>query len=1545
MLVADNMSLTNGSAAVNAGTNIATLRPFENGTIINLGAADAANTLGLTDAELDKVTAGVLRVGNVNNTGVLSVTQPITQAGGGYTTLTLLNGGNILETGSGVLAQTNLGVQGGGVNLPAGGNAITNLGGTATGSFLTAFFLNNSTPLNIADVDTFNGLVVIQGGIDVINNGTISLTSIGGLQAVTGGTNGTVSLLANGATADVIRPVDGDAISNPGGDVQVQAGRDILFGTAGTDFDNDVRANRGIFLTAGRDVTIDGFTDVAADDFGNNTGVGVHINAGRNVNITDNHGDDASVGANGTAGANVVILVGPNGTLTLSAPSSSAIFSNSGYVTIVADRVKIDNASGITASAGTVTILQSSGPWNIDLGSTTDVAANTLELSDAELDRIFSPTLIVGDEINNGNINITAAISPANATTLSLLSSGNIQEGISGQLTVMNLQAQGSLVLLSTATNAVMTLAGSASANAGTSFLFADSVPLTIGVVVGVNGVTTTQGGIDIGTPGDLTVATRLIAGGPAHTITLTSSDNIIVNPGSLVQATGVITLNIGFSDANGIGGGTIRGTVNGPSVTVQGGTADDILLVDFTGGAALPNGLSYNGGAGNNFLMLSDQGGASAHTYTTQSAQPIVQRDAKPFPVTNVQNITLTGGNASDTFNVTPNAGITYNVNGNNPVPPASPGDTLNINTTGTTNLGVSATGGPNGFQGSYTFGNRQPVNFTGIETLNPPLPTISIDDVAVVEGNAGSTNAVFTVTLSASNTQAVMVDYTTSNGTATAPSDYQSVNGTLNFPPGTTTRNVSVPVNGDTIPEGDETFFVNLSNANNASITDNQGKGTITDDDAGGTLAFSAASYNVNENAGTITITVNRTGSTVGAVTVNYATSNGTATAGSDYGNTAGTLFFGSGETSKTFDVPIINDTLSEGTETVNLALSLPTGGATLGTQNTATILINDDEAPPPPDIFAVTTNNHLLKFNANAPDTIVSDTLITGLQGGENVLNIDFRPATGQLYAVGSTSRLYTINTSTSAATQVGSSGAFTLSGTDFGADFNPTVDRLRVVSDIEQNIRLNPNDGTLTATDTPLAYAPSDPNFGANPNVTGSAYTNNFAGASATTLYDIDSNLGVLVRQGGVDGAAPSPNGGQLFTVGPLGVNTTGLTGFDIRSMNNTGYASLTSPGDTSSKLYTVNLSTGATTLVGTIGGAQLIRDIALAPAGSFQFSTAATNVSEGAGKLTVTINRTGDTTGTANVNVATADGTATQKGDYTIRLAQITFNPGETSKTVDVFITDDGYVEGPESFTIGLSSPTGDFTLDGTSTQTVTITDNDAVASNPIATVPFFVRQHYIDFLNREPDPPGFAGWQNILNTCAPGNTSCDRVEVSSAFYRSDEFQVRGYFLYRFYRASLARNPTFREFMMDLSRTTGFLTDAQLEAAKVAFVNDFMARQEFRTKYDAATDPSAYVSLIEQTAGVTLSNRQTLITGLQNGTETRATVLRKAMESTEVAGKFFNEAFVVEAYFRYLRRDPDGAFTGWVNLLNSTNDRRVIVNGFVNSNEYVQRFGP
>jgi hypothetical protein len=246
----------------------------------------------------------------------------------------------------------------------------------------------------------------------------------------------------------------------------------------------------------------------------------------------------------------------------------------------------------------------------------------------------------------------------------------------------------------------------------------------------------------------------------------------------------------------------------------------------------------------------------------------------------------------------------------------------------------------------------------------------------------------------------------------------------------------------------------------------------------------------------------------------------------------------------------------------------------------------------------VTGLTSTGVLETFNSNTPGTILTTVGITGLQTGETLLGIDFRPATGALYGLGSTSRLYTINTTTGAASQVGSAGAFTLSGAAFGFDFNPTVDRIRVVSDNGQNLRLNPNDGTLAGTDTPLAYAAGDPHTGATPRVVGSAYTNNFAGAATTTLYGIDSNLDILVTQGSPGGSPISPNTGQLLTVGALGFNTSDLVGFDISELTGIAYGALTPPTGGASQLFTINLTTGAASLVGTIGTGQTLTGLAV-----------------------------------------------------------------------------------------------------------------------------------------------------------------------------------------------------------------------------------------------------------------------------------------------------------------------------------------------------------
>ena len=235
----------------------------------------------------------------------------------------------------------------------------------------------------------------------------------------------------------------------------------------------------------------------------------------------------------------------------------------------------------------------------------------------------------------------------------------------------------------------------------------------------------------------------------------------------------------------------------------------------------------------------------------------------------------------------------------------------------------------------------------------------------------------------------------------------------------------------------------------------------------------------------------------------------------------------------------------------------------------------------------IYAVDNSNKLLSFDSSTPGTIQATTQITGLQPTETIEGIDFRPATAQLYAlgkVGGAGRLYVVNTATGAATAVGSPGAFTLTGTIFGFDFDPVADRIRVVSNGEQNIVVNPDNGTLEATDSALAYAPGDLNSAINPTIAAAAYSNSFVGATSTTLYDLDPSLDILVTQN-------PPASGQLTTKGALEVNTSSVVGFDIATASggNTGYATLRVSNVAG--LYTIKLTNGEATLIGMIGNGQ------------------------------------------------------------------------------------------------------------------------------------------------------------------------------------------------------------------------------------------------------------------------------------------------------------------------------------------------------------------
>ena len=238
----------------------------------------------------------------------------------------------------------------------------------------------------------------------------------------------------------------------------------------------------------------------------------------------------------------------------------------------------------------------------------------------------------------------------------------------------------------------------------------------------------------------------------------------------------------------------------------------------------------------------------------------------------------------------------------------------------------------------------------------------------------------------------------------------------------------------------------------------------------------------------------------------------------------------------------------------------------------------------------VFGVTDNQFLVSWDSSAPGSLLSGLPISGQQSNEQILAIDFRPATGQLYALGSTSRLYTLNTASGALSSVGS-GPFSppINGSSFGFDFNPTIDRIRLDSDVDKNYVLNPNDGTATEV-TDLFFGPGDVFEGENPNVVHAAYTNNFAGATSTQLYGIDTGKDVLVTQ--------ANSAGTLGTVGSIGVDVTSVGGFDISGLTGTAYLAVRDTDIARSTFWSIDLGTGIGSSIGEIGGGNIVTAIAI-----------------------------------------------------------------------------------------------------------------------------------------------------------------------------------------------------------------------------------------------------------------------------------------------------------------------------------------------------------
>ncbi|WP_420904253.1 Calx-beta domain-containing protein [Candidatus Magnetaquiglobus chichijimensis] len=611
-----------------------------------------------------------------------------------------------------------------------------------------------------------------------------------------------------------------------------------------------------------------------------------------------------------------------------------------------------------------------------------------------------------------------------------------------------------------------------------------------------------------------------------------------------------------------------------------------------------------------------------------------------------------------------------------------------------------------------------------TGTLTDDDNPPTVSINSPSVTEGNSGTTNLTYTVTLSAASSKTITVDYATANGTATAGSDYTAASGTLTFAAGETSKTFTVTVAGDTTDESDETLTATLSNPSNATLGTASGTGTLTDDDNPPTVSIDSPTVSEgNSGTTTLTYTVTLSAASGKTITVDYATANGTATAGTDYTAATGTLTFAAGETSKTFTVTVAGDTTDEPDETLTATLSNPSN-VTLGTAS-GTGTLTDDDNPPTVSIDSptvsegnsgTTTLTYTVTLSAASGKTITVD---YATANGTATAGTDYTAATGTLtFAAGETSKTFTVTVAGDTTTE----GNETLTATLSNAS-NATLGTAT-------------GTGTLTDDDNP---APTLTATGATPTFTEggsavdlfgtvSASTNesgkNFTGMTLTVTNVADSIEYLTID--GTDVALTNGNsvgvsGGAAAVGVTAGTATVTLTGLSLSD------AAMTTLVDGITYRNSSNAPTTASTRVVTITGitdnssanasatpnrAATVTLVAVNPTVTLSVNNA--TIAEAAGIATVTATLSAATTTDTTVTL-TASGTGTGGGtDYTLSSTTLTILANQTTGTATITAVQDTLDEADETVILDISNVTGGGGAieSGAQQSTITLTDDD-----------------------------------------------------------------------------------------------------------------------------------------------------------------------------------------------------------------------------------------
>jgi minor extracellular serine protease Vpr len=476
-------------------------------------------------------------------------------------------------------------------------------------------------------------------------------------------------------------------------------------------------------------------------------------------------------------------------------------------------------------------------------------------------------------------------------------------------------------------------------------------------------------------------------------------------------------------------------------------------------------------------------------------------------------------------------------------------------------------------------------------------------------------------------------------------------------------------------------------------------------------------------------------------------------------------------------------------------------------------------------------------------------------------------------------------------------------------------------------------------------------------------------------------------------------------GLQITNQTAGANTYTITVQDINPGTGVSVSpslNQVSPAAGQSSSVTMNLTVSGSATLGDHTGYVVITDsnsqvlrvpywVRVQAAPTLQFNSNIFSVTEGpppqgstAKVAQIVVTRQGDSSGTATVDFATSDGTASQRTRYITALGTLTFSPGQTVRTFNVIIVDNGYVQDTQTVVLNLSNPTG--AALGTPNQATLFIDDDEEAdatTNPLDDPQFFVRQHYFDFLNRTPDSGGFNFWvSQITGPPACGNAPCltqRRITVSNAFFFELEFQQTGAYVFRLYRAAFGNTqpfpnprpdpnfpneekklPSYQVFSRDRAKVIG---GSNLAQKQLDLANAFVARPEFVAKYPAslatgAEFVDAVLANIQTDLGVNLgSQRDALITLFGSGGR-GAVMYRLADDNAQnpinnrpLIDAEYNRAFVTTQYFGYLRRNPDIAgIIFWLGQVNGAPLRdlakqNAMVCSFITSAEYQFRFSP